>query len=87
VPERAGEVETSLLLYLAPSAVRMERIEAAGASAGPGDGRIDGTEPVPLPGSSGVIGRPAAATAEKGKRVYEYLVRYIGDRLFGEPGA
>ncbi len=43
---------------------------------------LDGSEPVPLPGSDGVVGRPSLAAPEKGKRIYEYLVAYIGDRLF-----
>ncbi|MDX1578643.1 MAG: creatininase family protein, partial [Gemmatimonadota bacterium] len=80
-PERAGLLETSLLLHLAPEAVRRDRVADATE---PGSGRLDGTEPVPLPGTSGVIGRPTAATAEKGRRIYEYLVRYIGDRLFAD---
>lgn len=80
-PERAGMVETSLLLHLAPTAVRRDRVSdsAPGASM-----VVDGTEPVPPPGTDGVVGRPTAGTAEKGKRIYEYLVRYLGDRLFGE---
>lgn len=81
-PERAGEVETSLVLYLAPELVRKDLIEDV--SVDPGELRplMDGSEPVPLPGTNGVIGRPSAATAEKGRRIYEYLVQYIGDRLF-----
>ncbi len=82
-PERAGEVETSLLLYLAPQAVRTERIADADQPAARPP-RIDGSEPLSLLGTNGVIGHPTAASAEKGRRIYEYLVRYIGDRLFGE---
>jgi len=85
-PERAGEIETSLLLHLAPHLVRTERIEDQPVDPVALRARVDGTEPVPLPGTSGVIGHPEAATAEKGRRIYEYLVRYIGERLFG-PGA
>lgn len=83
-PERAGQIETSLMLYLAPGLVRRDRISdhVPVGSAAPD---MDGTEPLPLPGTNGVVGRPTAATAEKGRRIYEYLVRYIGDRLFGEP--
>ncbi len=86
-PERAGEIETSLLLYLSPGSVRRDAIADAGSDGGRDAARVDGTEPVPLPGTNGVIGRPTAATAEKGRRIYEYLVRYIGDRLFGEAPA
>jgi len=86
-PERAGEIETSLMMYLSPTSVRLDRIEDAELPADLLAERMDGTEPVPLPGSGGVIGRPAAATAEKGKRIYDYLVRYVGDRLYGADGA
>ncbi len=86
-PERGGEVETSLLLYLAPETVHMERAEDLEMERGELDQRLDGTEPVPLPGSNGVLGRPSCATAEKGRRIYDYLVRYIGDRLFGSAEA
>jgi creatinine amidohydrolase len=81
-PERAGEVETSLLLYLAPGLVRKELMEDVVLDPATLLMRMDGTEPVPLPGTDGVVGRPTAATAEKGRRIYEYLVQYIGDRLF-----
>ena len=81
--ERAGEVETSLLLHLAPSLVSLdlacdEVVETAVLKR-----LLDGSEPVPLPGSAGVIGKPTLAASEKGQRIYEYLVAYIGDRLFG----
>ena len=82
-PERAGEIETSLMMYLFPESVRLEAIEDAEVERAALLSRVDGTEPVPISGSSGTIGRPTAATAAKGKRIYEYLVDYIGDRLFG----
>ncbi len=81
-PERAGEVETSLMLYLEPDRVRLNVREDLEVAPERLDTLVDGSEPTPLPGSSGVIGRPTAATAEKGKRIYDYLVRYIGERLF-----
>jgi len=81
-PERAGEIETALMMYLSPGAVRQDRMEDVELSGSVLAERMDGTEPVPLPGSAGVIGRPTAATAEKGKRIYEYLVQYVGDRLY-----
>lgn len=87
VPERAGEIETSLMMYLFPDSVRLEAIEDAEVERSVLLSRLEGTEPVPLPGSSGVIGRPTAATAAKGKRIYEYLVDYIGERLFGPNAA
>jgi creatinine amidohydrolase/Fe(II)-dependent formamide hydrolase-like protein len=82
-PERAGEVETALAMYLFPELVRHSAVEDAEMDRDVQIARLDGTEPVPPPGSSGVVGRPTAATAAKGRRVYEYLVEYIGERLFG----
>lgn len=83
-PERAGEVETSLMLYLAPSRVRNAVARDEVVDRGVLSKLLDGSEPMPLRGSPGVIGRPTAGTAQKGKRIYEYLVTYIGDRLFAE---
>lgn len=83
-PEHAGEFETSLLLHLAPALVRREAVqdpEEAGSR--PGD-VLEGSEAVPPEGSSGVVGRPTAATAEKGREIYAYLVEHVGSRLFGE---
>lgn len=82
-PERAGEVETALAMYLFPELVRHQAVTDAEMDRDEQIARLDGTEPVPLPGSSGVIGHPTAATAAKGRRVFEYLVDYIGERLFG----
>jgi len=82
-PERAGEIETSLMLYLCPGTVRQDRVEDLEIGGQELAERMDGTEPVPLKGSTGVIGRPTAGSAEKGKRIYEYLVQYVGDRLYG----
>ena len=33
------------------------------------------------PGTAGVVGRPSVASAENGRRMYEYLVEYIAGRL------
>lgn len=82
-PERAGAIETALMLYLRPGSVRRDRMEDAELAVAAVPDRLAGTEPLPLPGSAGVVGCPTVATAEKGKLVYDYLVRYIGDRLFG----
>jgi creatinine amidohydrolase len=84
LPERAGELETALMMYLFPESVRHEAIEDAELDRASRLSRLDGTEPVPLPGSNGVVGCPTAATAAKGRRVFEYLVDYIGERLFGQ---
>ena len=85
LPEHAGESETSLLLYLAPELVQTEQIEDLALGRREVAELLVGSEPVPPPGSPGVVGRPSLASAEKGRRIYEYLVEYIGSRLFGQP--
>jgi creatinine amidohydrolase len=77
-PERGGELETSLLLYLEPELVRQDWIlDSATASVATGDVGAS----APMPGSPGVVGRPSLASAEKGKRVYEHIVDTITARL------
>lgn len=77
-PERAGELETSLMLYLAPDLVRVEWILDSPASArGPDD--IGAS--APLPGSPGVVGLPSLASAEKGREIYAFMVETISARL------
>ena len=74
VAEHAGEMETAILLHLAPDLV------ADGDPRGRGRPAVK-DEPGPLPGSPGVVGRPSLATEENGRRICEYLVDYISRRL------
>jgi creatinine amidohydrolase/Fe(II)-dependent formamide hydrolase-like protein len=77
--EHAGEMDTAILLHLAPELVHEDRV----ADGEPG-GRILRAvrdEPVPPMGSPGVVGRPSLATRESGRRICEYLVDYISRRL------
>lgn len=73
--EHAGELETSLLLFLAPERVRVDRIRDR-----PLEGMkeyrkyVRGKQPTPPPDSEGVVGRPSLGSAEKGRAIYE---RYI----------
>jgi creatinine amidohydrolase len=72
--EHAGEVETSLALHLFPELVRMDRVQ---------DGPPEGEEAryraypegiatgPPAPGWTGAEGAPSAATAEKGRAIFE----------------
>ncbi len=78
--EHAGEMETSLLLHLAPELVRLE--EGVDEMPENGDGRpTEKDEPVPARGSSGVVGRPSLSSAKTGEQIYAYLVEYISRRL------
>ncbi|MFQ5690541.1 MAG: creatininase family protein [Gemmatimonadota bacterium] len=84
IPEHAGELETSLILYLAPELVRREEIRDAPLPESELRRLTRGSEAMPPEGSAGVVGRPSRASAETGRRIYEYLVDYIGGRLFAE---
>ncbi len=79
-PERGGELETSLMLYLEPELVREEWILDSPATTGGGG---DLTVSAPMPGSPGVVGLPSLASAEKGQRIYEHMVETISTRLEG----
>lgn len=83
--EHAGELATSLMLHLAPELVRTDRIQDVLLPPERVRKLVAGEEPVPLPGSIGVVGRPSIASAEKGRAIYEYLIDHIGRGLFGPP--
>jgi creatinine amidohydrolase len=76
--DHGGEVETSLLLCLAPELVRRDSVPAADEGTSTDS---EAGEPVPAAGSNGTVGRPALATREKGERIYAHLVESIADRL------
>lgn len=82
--QHAGELETSLLLHLAPDLVRTDRIADAPLDPDESGSRVQGEEPVPAPGSPGVVGRPSLASAEKGRRLFAHLVSIIGERVLAE---
>lgn len=83
--EHGGELETSLLLHLAPDLVRVDRMK---------DSALEGKAlrrytrrrvPTPPPGSGGVVGHPERATAEKGERVFQRWVDALCSALGGRP--
>lgn len=80
--EHAGELATSLVLHLAPGLVRRDAMEDVEMTREDVARLREGEEPVPRPGSSGVVGHPSRASAAKGRRVFEYLVEFLGDRVF-----
>lgn len=85
--EHAGELATSLMLHLAPELVREEEIENVELEPEEVARLRTGEEPVPPPGSPGVVGRPGLASREKGRRVFRYLVEFLGERVFEREGA
>jgi creatinine amidohydrolase len=73
-PVQGGELDTSLLLYLAPQLVRMDLAQDFELPPGmltwyrPGQSRH-------LPqGSPGSVGFPSLATAQKGQRLYRFIL-------------
>lgn len=72
--EHGGELETSLMLYLAPERVLMDQAKDVIPDPRTYRKYARGRVPTPPPGSSGILGTPSRATAEKGQAVY---IRYI----------
>jgi creatinine amidohydrolase len=81
-PEHAGEVETSLMLHLAPELVWMERAEDVALPAERMAELTEGPGLAPPPGGVGIVGTPTRATAENGRRIYEHLVETLDKRIF-----
>jgi len=78
------EVDTSLLLHLAPELVRMEAAEDYMVSREGLRRYRRGWLKVPTK-SAGSLGRPSLATAEKGRLIYERILAKVSDRVFVEP--
>ena len=80
-PLHGSELDTSLLLYLAPELVRMEQAQdfvlPARQRARFGRG---GRLPSASPGS---VGRPTLATREQGERLYKMIYERIATRVLG----
>jgi len=77
-----GEAETSVMLYLYPELVRMDR--ARDFDLPPEEFRryMRGQLLAPPAGSAGVVGHPTAATAEKGAAIYGRIVDAIRRAVF-----
>jgi creatinine amidohydrolase len=83
--EHAGELETSLLLHLAPHLVRTAEV----ADFEPGDRLlrryIRGRVPTPPRESRGSVGCPTRATAAKGRAVFDRWVSTLSATLNPQP--
>ena len=79
--ERGGELETSLLLFLAPELVRMEEAVDYLLEAHSFGKYVEGRVTTPPPGFKGVVGRPTLATAEKGAAVHGRYIDVLVEAL------
>lgn len=83
-PMHGDEVDTSLLLYIAPELVDMQLAQDYMMSREEVRRYRRGWLKVPR-SSPGSIGRPTLATAEKGRAIYERIYTKIRDRVFAAP--
>jgi creatinine amidohydrolase len=79
----ACEAETSVMLFLYPDLVRMDRARDFQLPAGEFERYIRGQLPSPPPGGAGVVGTPTAATAQKGQAIYERILGAVRNAVFG----
>lgn len=83
-PMHGDEVDTSLLLYLAPDLVAVDLAQDYMMSRDELRRYRRGWLRVPK-GSPGTIGRPRLASADKGERIYKRIRERIRDRVFVAP--
>src|SRR4029079_1970328 len=69
----ADEIETSMILFMEPAAVRMDRAVADGAGGGSGPLRRRAGAEAGVLSPSGVFGDPTLASWSKGQRVVEAM--------------
>jgi creatinine amidohydrolase len=84
-PMHGDEVDTSLMLYLAPHLVRMDLAEDYMMSRDELRRYRRGWLRIPK-GSSGSIGRPSLATAAKGAAIYAHIREKVRAHVFVAPG-
>jgi len=82
VTEHGGELETSLMLHLAPSRVRENQVTDSVPDAPSHRRYAGGGVSTPPPGSRGVLGHPSRATARKGEAVFQRYVETL-ERILG----
>jgi creatinine amidohydrolase len=86
-PTHGGELDTSLMLHLAPDLVRMELAQdflLSERQVARFRKRAAGSVPALSPGS---MGRPSLASAEKGARLYKMIHDRIATRVLGAVAA
>ncbi|HJQ19369.1 MAG TPA: creatininase family protein [Gemmatimonadaceae bacterium] len=80
-PMHGDEVDTSLMLYLAPELVRLELAQDYMMSREELRRYRRGWLRIPK-GSPGSIGRPRLASRDKGRQLYEFIKEKVRDRVF-----
>ena len=75
-PIQGGELDTSLLLYIAPDLVRMELAEDFAMPSGKRPYRPGSSHRAPE-GFPGSIGFPSLASAQKGERLYTFILGQV----------
>ena len=83
--EHAGELETSLMLHLAPGLVRRDEVRDFLPEGGALRRYTRRRVPKPPSDSQGIIGSPSLATAEKGRAVFTRYVEKICAALAAGP--
>ena len=86
-PTHGGELDTSLMLYLAPELVRMDLaqdFELTERQVARFRRRASTSVPAKSPGS---LGRPSLASAEKGARLYKMIHDRVATRVLGAVAA
>lgn len=81
-PMHAGEAETSVMLYLYPDLVRMDRARDFELPPEDFERYLRGGMPVPPPGGAGTVGRPTTASAAKGERIYRRILGAVRRAVF-----
>ena len=76
-PEHAGELETSVLLHLAPERVALEAVADAPPDAAALRSYVRGRVPTPPTRARGVLGFPARATAQAGQAVFRRWIETL----------
>ena len=79
--EHAGELETSLLLYLAPDRVRLSEATDYVLERRTLQKYMRGRMPTPPAASRGTVGRPGLASPEKGAAVFARYVATLSNTL------
>jgi creatinine amidohydrolase len=81
----ACEAETSLMLFLYPEVVRMDRARDFELTDELFKKYMQGKLPSAPAGGSGIVGHPTAATVEKGEAIYKRMLHINGDTVFLAP--